>query len=131
MIRNSNDFGLKRVAEDQNGYYLIGYRPTDETSSKVPSPQGHRERTRTHGAHARRFFGIREESEKPVELTAGDQLKKALLSPFGANDITVRLTTMFTTLITDRCCARYFLSGSGPGLCRRTDGDIKRRLIWE
>ena len=31
LARNSNDFGLKKIAEDQNGYYLIGYRPTDET----------------------------------------------------------------------------------------------------
>src|SRR2546430_8865065 len=34
MIRNSNDFGLKKVAEDQNGYYLIGYRPTDGTFNR-------------------------------------------------------------------------------------------------
>jgi hypothetical protein len=42
------------------------------------------------------FFGVNEESTKPAELTAADQLKKALLSPFGANEIAVRLTTMFT-----------------------------------
>src|SRR5207237_6944917 len=34
MVRNSNDFGLKRIAEDQNGYYLIGYRPPDETFNR-------------------------------------------------------------------------------------------------
>lgn len=97
MIRNSNDFGLKKVAEDQNGYYLIGYRPTDETFNRkfhhlkvTVKRRGLVVRTREG------FFGIGEESEKPVELTAGDQLKKALMSPFGANDITVRLTTMFT-----------------------------------
>src|SRR5207237_1766201 len=31
LVRNSNDFGLKRVLEDQQGYYLIGFRPTEET----------------------------------------------------------------------------------------------------
>ena len=30
MVRNSNDFKLKEIAEDQKGYYLLGYRPTDE-----------------------------------------------------------------------------------------------------
>ncbi|HEX7724039.1 MAG TPA: VWA domain-containing protein [Pyrinomonadaceae bacterium] len=97
MIRNSNDFGLKKIAEDQNGYYLIGYRPPDETFNRkfhhlkvTVKRRGLVVRTREG------FFGVGEESEKPVELTAGDQLKKALLSPFGANDITVRLTTMFT-----------------------------------
>src|SRR6185369_15661383 len=34
LVRNSNDFGLKRIAEDQNGYYLLAYRPTDETFNK-------------------------------------------------------------------------------------------------
>src|SRR5438874_2169504 len=97
MIRNSNDFGLKKIAEDQNGYYLIGYRPTDETFNRkfhhlkvTVKGRGLSVRTREG------FFGVGEESERPVELTAVDQLKKALLSPFGANDITVRLTTMFT-----------------------------------
>jgi len=97
MIRNSNDFGLKKIAEDQNGYYLLAYRPTGETFNRkfhhlkvIVKGRGLTVRTREG------FFGVGEESEKPVELTAGDQLKKALLSPFGSNEITVRLTTMFT-----------------------------------
>ena len=97
MVRNSNDFGLKRIAEDQNGYYLLGYRPTDETFNRkfhhlkvTVKGRGLTVRTREG------FFGVGEESEQRGELTAGDQLKKALMSPFGANDITVRLTTIFT-----------------------------------
>ena len=97
LVRNSNDFGLKKIAEDQNGYYLLGYRPTDETFNRkfhhlkvTVKGRGLTVRTREG------FFGVGEESEQRGELTAVDQLKKALMSPFGANDITVRLTTVFT-----------------------------------
>ena len=97
LARNSNDFGLKKIAEDQNGYYLLGYRPTDETFNRkfhhlkvAVKGRGLTVRTREG------FFGVGEESEQRGELTAVDQLKKALMSPFGANDITVRLTTIFT-----------------------------------
>jgi len=34
QVRNSNDFKFERILEEQSGYYLIGYRPTDETFNK-------------------------------------------------------------------------------------------------
>lgn len=35
LVRNSNDFQLKRILEDQSGYYLLGYRPSEETFNKT------------------------------------------------------------------------------------------------
>ena len=32
---NSNDFGLKKVMADQEGYYLIGFRPADDTFNRL------------------------------------------------------------------------------------------------
>jgi VWFA-related protein len=97
MVRNSNDFGLKKIADDQKGYYLLGYRPTDETFNrqfhhlKVTVKRGGLSVRTREG-----FFGVDEETARPKDLTNGDQMKKALISPFGSNDINVRLTTMFT-----------------------------------
>jgi len=95
--RNSNDFGLERISDDQKGYYLLGYRPTDETFNRKfhhlkvsVKRRGLTVRTR------QGFYGISEEDAQPKELTPGDQMKKALMSPFGANDIALRLTTVFT-----------------------------------
>lgn len=97
MVRNSNDFGLKKIADDQKGYYLIGYRPTGETFNRKFHHIKISVKRRGLEVRSRNgFFGINEESAKPVELTASDRLKKALVSPFGANEIAVRLTTMFT-----------------------------------
>ena len=97
LIRNSNDFGLPKVMEDQNGYYLIGFRPSEETFNRnfhhikiKVKGRGLTVRTREG------FYGMRDEDARPKDLTAGDQLKKALMSPFGANDIALRLTPIFT-----------------------------------
>lgn len=97
LIRNSNDFGLPKVMEDQQGYYLIGFRPNEETFNRnfhhikiKVKGRGLTVRTREG------FYGMRDEDARPKDLTAGDQLKKALMSPFGANDIALRLTPIFT-----------------------------------
>ena len=97
LVRNSNDFGLNRIADDQKGYYLLGYRPSDETFNR----QFHHIKVKVKGRGLslrtrEGFYGISEEETRPKELTASDQLKTALMSPFGANDIGLRLTTMFT-----------------------------------
>ncbi|PYS85718.1 MAG: hypothetical protein DMF70_03895 [Acidobacteria bacterium] len=97
LIRNSNDFGLDRIADDQRGYYLLGYRPNDETFNKQFHPITLK--VKRHGLTVRTrdgFFGISEEAARAKELTPENQFKKALMSPFGANDIALRLTTMFT-----------------------------------
>ncbi len=101
LVRNSNDFDLKRIAEDQKGYYLLGYRPSQETFNRKfhhlkvnVKRRGLTVRTRNG------FYGIGEDAVRPAELSATDQLKKALISPFGANEINVRLTTLFTNFET-------------------------------
>jgi VWFA-related protein len=96
LVRNSNDFGLKQIAQDQNGYYLLAYKPTDTTFNK----QFHRIKltVKRKGLTVRTrngFVGVRE-TEMPQPLSASGQLAKALISPFGASEITVRLTSLFT-----------------------------------
>lgn len=97
MVRNSNNFQLRKVLEDQSGYYLIGYRPTDETfnrrfhhiNAKVKR-SGMSLRTR-YG-----FYGISEEDVIKRPPSARETATRALLSPFGAQDIEVDLTSFFT-----------------------------------
>ena len=96
LIHGTNNFGLPRVMQDQEGYYLIAYRPKASTFNRrfhhikatVKRP-GLQVRTRDG------FFGVTNEQTNPVELTNRDRLNKALMSPFGAVDIEVRLTTLF------------------------------------
>ena len=102
-IYNTNDFagGIKRVFEDQSGYYLIGYRPDESTfdsrsgpdkfhkiSVKVKRP-GVAVRTRTG------FYGVSEEALASAPVSRAQHLVKAVISPFNANDLDVRLTSVF------------------------------------
>jgi hypothetical protein len=83
LIYNTNDIGgsLRRVMEDQKGYYLIGYRPGGETfnrrfhkiSVRVKRP-GLTARTRTG------FYGVTDEDARPAPPTARDQTLTALMS---------------------------------------------------
>jgi VWFA-related protein len=103
-IRNSNDLsgGLRRVLEDQKGYYLIGYRPEDSTfdsvsgrrkfhklSLKVNRPGKFNIRMRNG------FYGITDEEAVAVRRTPIQQLLGALTSPFGAAGVHLRLTSLF------------------------------------
>ncbi|MGH9945424.1 MAG: VWA domain-containing protein, partial [Pyrinomonadaceae bacterium] len=97
-VINSNDLssGVRRVLEDQKGYYLIGYRPQGETfdrryhkiSVKVKRP-GLKVRTRTG------FYGVTDDNARPVRRTRDEQLLAALTSPFSSGGIDVRLTSLF------------------------------------
>lgn len=93
---NSNDYGLKKVMTDQQGYYLIGFRPADETfdrrfhALKVRVKQsGLTVRTRSG------FYGFTDDQVRAVRLTPDDAINHALLSPVSAQEINVRLTSFF------------------------------------
>lgn len=96
QVRNSNYFDLDRIVEDQSGYYLLGYRPSDETfnrrfhkiKAKVKK-SGLTLRTR-YG-----FFGVSEEDVNSGKPTVRDQTNIALASPFMAQDINLDMTSFF------------------------------------
>ncbi|MBD0326536.1 MAG: VWA domain-containing protein, partial [Pyrinomonadaceae bacterium] len=102
-IRNTNDLagGIKRVLDDQRGYYLIGYRPDESTfdaatgrrkfhklSVKIKRP-GLNHRTRNG------FFGVTDEQAVPVRRTRTEQLAAAISSPFNSSGVGLRLTALF------------------------------------
>ena len=96
MVRNSNDFGLKKVMQDQEGYYLIGFRPAEETFNR--NFHHIKIKVKRSGLTVRSregFYGYTNEEARPKNLTADDEMSKALVSPFNAKDINVRLTSFF------------------------------------
>jgi VWFA-related protein len=103
-IRNNNDLsgGMRRMLEDQRGYYLIGYRPDESTfdvrtgrrkfhhlSLKVTRPGKFNVRMRNG------FYGVSNEDAKPPE-TPIQRMIGALVSPFGSSDVRLQLTSLFT-----------------------------------
>ncbi|HYX30184.1 MAG TPA: VWA domain-containing protein, partial [Pyrinomonadaceae bacterium] len=102
-IKNTNDLsgGIRRVLEDQKGFYLIGYRPDESTfdkrtgrrtfhhlSLKVTRPGKFNVRMRNG------FYGVSDE-DKPAPRTLAQKLYEALASPFGATGVHLQLTSLF------------------------------------
>ena len=107
---NSNDFQLDRILDDQSGYYLLGYRPTEETfnrkfhhiKAKV-NQSGMTLRTRFG------FYGVTEEEANRSRPTITDQINLALLSPFGAQDLDLELNAFFANQKSDGSIIRSFI----------------------
>ncbi len=102
-IHNTNDLsgGIKRIIQDQAGYYLIGYRPDESTfdpktgrrkfhhlTLKVTRPGKFNVRMRNG------FFGVTEEARQPPQ-TLAQKLTAALVSPFGETGVHLQLTSLF------------------------------------
>ncbi len=96
QVRNSNSFELNRIVEDQSGYYLLGYRPSEDTFNrkfhhiKAKVKRGGMSLRTRYG-----FFGVTEEEAKNIKPTPRDITNLALASPFRAQDIEVDLTSFF------------------------------------
>ena len=104
-IRNTNDLsgGIRRVLEDQKGFYLIGYRPDNSTfdprtgrrtfhklSLKVTRPGKFDVRMRNG------FLGFTDDERRaPVQRTLAQQMLGALTSPFGSTGVHLQLTSLF------------------------------------
>jgi VWFA-related protein len=102
-IRNTNDLsgGIRRVLEDQKGFYLIGYRPDEMTFDKRTGRRTYHKLTlkvtRPGKFNVRMrngFYGVTDE-DKPVPRTLAQQMYDALASPFGSTGVHVQLTSLF------------------------------------
>lgn len=110
QIHNSNSFKLDTILEDQSGYYLIGYRPSDETFNR----RFHhiRAKVKRSGMSLRTrygFFGLTEEEVAQRQLTTADLTNLALASPFTAQEIELYVTPFFADYGNDRALIRSFV----------------------
>jgi len=103
FFHDSNDIAgqLRKAVADTEGYYLLGYHPDASTfDPKTGLPKFHKVEVKVTraGLHVRSRSGFFGKSDSYAEhKPAGRQaeLAAALQSPFGDNQIHVRLTTLF------------------------------------
>ncbi|MBP9110054.1 MAG: VWA domain-containing protein [Pyrinomonadaceae bacterium] len=97
---NQNDIGrgIRRVLDDQS-YYLVGYEPDDavfnDKERKFNKLEIKVKREGTKVRYRSGFFGIAEEQLAKPKLSVTDTLIEALTSPFGKNEIAVRMNAIF------------------------------------
>jgi len=110
QIRNSNSFQLDRILVDQSGYYLLGYRPTEETFNR----RFHhiKAKVKRSGLTLRTrfgFFGVTEEDATRRPLTTQDETNLALISPFRAQDLELEMTSFFANGKAEGSLVRSFI----------------------
>lgn len=107
QIRNSNDYKFQSILDEQSGYYLIGYRPTEETFNR----KFHRitAKVKRSGMSLRTRYGFYGYSEEDDIKRPQPKTNLALMSPFGAQDITVDFTSFFANSKTTGSVIRSFL----------------------
>jgi VWFA-related protein len=103
FLHDTNDLAgaLRKVAEDSDGYYLIGYHPGSSTFENGNGrPKFHRIEVKVKGAglHVRSrdgFFG-EPGGNQPLDHTREAEIVHALQSPFAAGAIHPRMTAVFS-----------------------------------
>lgn len=117
QIRNSNFFQLERILEDQSGYYLLGYRPSEETFNRRLHKI--KAKVKRSGLNVRTrfgFFGVSEEESNRAKPTAREQTNMALASPFMAQDVNLDMTSFFIHDPTVGSIVRSFIYIDGKDL---------------
>jgi VWFA-related protein len=102
-IRNTNDLsgGIRRVLEDQKGFYLIGYRPDEATFDKRTGARTFHHltlkvtRPGKFNVRMRNGFYGKTDAETAAPLTLGQKLYQAVSSPFGSDAVHLQLTSVF------------------------------------
>lgn len=102
FVRNRNDIGrgIERILGDQQGFYLIGYRPDDavNTNTRGRALRNLVVKINRSGLKVRSragYSGIRYDAVNSAQQTPQEKLTAALLSPFAQQNIGLRLTSLF------------------------------------
>ncbi len=102
FFSNTNDISgaLRQAVADTEGYYLLGYHPDASTFDVNGRPKFHNVKVKLlrAGLEVRSrsgFFGKSDLLHEPKPQGPQAEMAAALSSPFGANGIHVRLTTLY------------------------------------
>jgi VWFA-related protein len=100
--RNRNDLGagIGRIMQDQQGYYLIGYRPDESQITADGRRRLHNlnVKVKRSGLKVRSrssYAGVTDEDRRVRPRGRNEQLAAALLSPFASGDVDIQLTSLF------------------------------------
>ncbi|HEX8734546.1 MAG TPA: VWA domain-containing protein [Pyrinomonadaceae bacterium] len=135
-IINNNDLigGVQRVLNDQS-YYLIGYQPDAETFDpktrrfnklvvKVRRPD-------LKVRYRSGFFSVSDEAAAEVKQTPTQQILNALMSPFAAGGISLRLNALFANDPKSGSFVRSFLHINAKDLKFTDEADGSHKATFD
>ncbi len=117
FVHDTNDlgWGVGRILDDQAGYYLIGFKPSEATFEKTQSGASYHKiqvRVLKQGLMVRSrngFYGVTDEQARPVYRTELEQLAAALTSPFSSGGIRLHLASQLLYDAHNQATARCLL----------------------
>ena len=103
FVHDTNDLagGMHEMMDDLSGYYLIGYKPSADTFKGDKAGRGYHHiqvKVKVRGLRVRTrpgFYGIPDRRTRPAYRTREEQLKAAIVSPFGTAGVRVQLAPQF------------------------------------
>ncbi|HEX8187705.1 MAG TPA: VWA domain-containing protein [Pyrinomonadaceae bacterium] len=139
FVSNRNDLGagLQKIADDQKGYYLIGYRPEE---SIIDPKTGRRRfqqitvKVKRDGLRVRAragYFGITDEEQRSLPRTRDAQLAAALTSPFASDGVGLRLTALFGHAPEGSSFIRALLQIDAQDLTFADEADGSRKVVFD
>jgi VWFA-related protein len=136
VVNNNNlSGGIRRVLDDQSGYYLIGYQPDEETfdatKARFNKLTVKLNRPDLRVRYRSGFFNIKDEDKKPQIKTPRQQIFDALASPFTSNGIDLRLTSLFANDAKTGTFMRSLIYVSGNGLKFTEDKDGWQKATFD
>lgn len=137
-IHNNNDLsgGIKKMLEDQQGYYLLGYHPDEATfdpkRARFNKLQIKVKRPGLTVRYRSGFFGVSDEKMRPAApKTRVEQLSRAIIAPFSSNDVDVRLTSLFANEAKSGSFLRSLLHVDASKLTFTEEADGWHKLVFD
>ncbi|HEY0545826.1 MAG TPA: VWA domain-containing protein [Pyrinomonadaceae bacterium] len=138
-IHNNNDLsgGIKKMLQDQQGYYLLGYHPDEATfdpkRARFNKLQIKVKRPGLTVRYRSGFFGITDEKMLPAPAPKSRvvQLSRAIVAPFNSGDVDVRLTSLFANNAKSGSFLRSLLHVDSNKLTFAEEADGWRKLVFD
>jgi VWFA-related protein len=135
VFTNNLSKGIERVLTDQNGYYLIGYQPDEETfdakKARFNKLTVRLKRSDLRVRYRSGFFNIKDTDQTQVAKTPRQQIYDALTSPLASRGIDLRLTSLFANDAKTGAFMRSLIYVSGDGLKFSEDADGWQKATFE
>ena len=136
FIGNTNDIGrgLRRVASDLEGYYLIGYRPAESTlDPKTSQRRFHtlKIKVKRRGLNVRSRSGFFSAPDNKDGPSRGDSLAEALLSPFEGQNLRLRLTSLLSSTPQTGTFLRSLIHVDARDLTFVEEPDGRRKVAFD
>jgi VWFA-related protein len=141
-LLNSNNlnFGMERVLEEQNGYYLIAYQPDTDTFDAAKRRFNKLEvKVKRSGLKANYRSGFFSSPGSDTlaggaggaAVTSEQRMAKALTSPFAANEIALNINALYADDPVDGAFIRSFVHIDAKSLKFTTDAEGWKKATFD